>query len=240
MTTAQPSSLETTDPEFTAIARALGDQVTTVADLPEATRFVLQLGAVIATGAHATYRSLLEAALDGPLDPVQVKEVVYQSVPYVGQARAVDALQMTNEVLTARGVHLPLPGQSTTTPGTRLDEGRAVQERIVGPDRVAAIYDGTPADQAHIPVLLSAHCFGDHYTRTGLDVGTRELLTLAILVALGGADPQVKGHVAGNLTIGNERGTLVAAVTVLLPYVGYPRTLNALRAIDEIAPAGTV
>jgi 4-carboxymuconolactone decarboxylase len=62
----------------------------------------------------------------------------------------------------------------------------------------------------------------------------RELLTFTTLISLGGCEPQVKGHVAGNLKIGNDRRRLIDVVTQLLPYIGYPRTLNALRMIDEV------
>ncbi len=66
---------------------------------------------------------------------------------------------------------------------------------------------------------------------------TRELLTFAMLVALGGADPQVRAHVAANTNVGNGREVLVDVVTQLVPYVGYPRALNGLRAVDDVAPA---
>jgi len=58
-------------------------------------------------------------------------------------------------------------------------------------------------------------------------------LTFVMLVSLGGCDPQVKAHVAGNIRIGNDRSRLIDVVTQLLPYIGYPRALNGLRAIDE-------
>lgn len=45
------------------------------------------------------------------------------------------------------------------------------------------------------------------------------------------------GHFAANVRVGNDRATLIAVITQLLPYVGYPRTLNALRALDTVAPA---
>jgi 4-carboxymuconolactone decarboxylase len=87
--------------------------------------------------------------------------------------------------------------------------------------------------------LLSANCFGDHYTRAGIDLKTRELLTFAMLAAHGGCDPQVRGHVAANVNVGNDRRVLLAVITQLLLFMGYPRTLNALAAINEIAPAPT-
>ena len=65
---------------------------------------------------------------------------------------------------------------------------------------------------------------------------TRELLTFAILVAHGGCDAQVRGHVAGNLNVGNDRARLVDVLSQLLPFIGYPRTLNGLSAVDDVAP----
>ena len=58
----------------------------------------------------------------------------------------------------------------------------------------------------------------------------RELLTFAMLISLGGCEPQAKAHVAFNLNVGNDRAVLLSAVTQLLPFIGYPRTLNAASA----------
>jgi 4-carboxymuconolactone decarboxylase len=58
-----------------------------------------------------------------------------------------------------------------------------------------------------------------------------------MLVSLGGCEPQVKGHVAANLNVGNDRARLIDVVTPLLPYIGYPRSLNALLVMNEVTPA---
>jgi 4-carboxymuconolactone decarboxylase len=89
----------------------------------------------------------------------------------------------------------------------------------------------------HIQYYLSGNCFGDHFTRAGIDLRTRELLTFSMLVSLGGCEPQVKGHVSANLNIGNDRARLIDVVTQLLPFIGYSRTLNGLRMIDEVTLA---
>ena len=148
-------------------------------------------------------------------------------------AKVFDFIHATNEVLTERGIALPLAGQSTTTPETRAEKGLTVEKSIVGGDVLDKLYATSPPDQLHIQRLLSANCFGDHYTRTGVDVPTRELLTLSMLAALGGCDPQIRGHVAANLRVGNDRARLIDMVTQLLPFIGYPRTLNAIRVINE-------
>jgi 4-carboxymuconolactone decarboxylase len=149
-------------------------------------------------------------------------------------AKVFDFLLVTNEVLKENGVEFPLPGQSTTTPEDRGEKGLAIQKQIIGDSLVEKLYASAPDDQKHIQRFLSANCFGDHLTRSGIDVPTRELLTFSMLVSLGGCDPQVKGHVAANLHVGNSRAKLIDVLTQLLPLIGYPRTLNGPRAIDEI------
>ena len=57
-----------------------------------------------------------------------------------------------------------------------------------------------------------------------------------MLLSLGGCEPQLKGHIQTNLNIGNDKERLLSVVTQLLPYVGYPRTLNAIRCINEVLP----
>jgi 4-carboxymuconolactone decarboxylase len=99
--------------------------------------------------------------------------------------------------------------------------------------RIDQLYAQSPQDELHIQKHLSANCFGDYYTRTGLDVKTRELLTFSMLAALGGCEPQLLGHVAANISVGNDRRVLLDTVTQLLPFIGYPRTLNAIRVINE-------
>ena len=64
----------------------------------------------------------------------------------------------------------------------------------------------------------------------------RELLTFSILASQGGCEGQVKAHVGGNATVGNGKEVLLAALTVCLPYIGFPRTLNVLSCINEVLP----
>ena len=54
---------------------------------------------------------------------------------------------------------------------------------------------------------------------------------------MGGCEPQAKAHVTGNLAVGNTRKQLLDAVTIALPYIGYPKTLNAIAAINSIVSA---
>ena len=234
------STLKETDPELIETFDNFAfDEVLEHGSLDARTRLMAQLAALIACQAHSEYRVIVGAALTIGVTPVEVKEIVYQAVPYVGMGKAFDFIHATNEVMTERGIRLPLEGQSTTTPETRMDKGLEVEKEIVGAEVVEELYASAPDDEGHFQRLLSANCFGDYYTRGGIDVRTRELLTFAMLVSLGGCEPQARGHVAANLNVGNDRAVLLAVVTQLLPFIGYPRTLNALRLIDDVALRAT-
>lgn len=230
------STLAVTDPELIETFDNFAlDEVLRDEKLDARVRLMVQVAAIIASQAVREYRVMLGAALNVGVTPVEIKEIVYQAVPYVGMAKAIDFIHATNEVFTERGITLPLPGQSTTTPENRYENGIAVQKQIIGDELVEKLYASAPRDEQHIQRFLSANCFGDHLTRTGIDIPTRELVTFSMLVALGGCDPQVKGHVAANLNVGNDRARLIDVLTQLLPFIGYPRTLNGLRAIDEVS-----
>ena len=232
------STLKVTDPELIEIFDNFAfDESLRHTRLDSRTRLMVQLAALIGCQALREYRIMLGAALPSGVTPVEAREIVYQAVPYAGMSKVFDFIHATNDVLSERGVQLPLTGQATATPATRGEKGRAVREQITGTDRTERMYASAAEDELHIQQFLSANCFADYYTRTGIDVPTRELLTFAMLAALGGCDPQVRGHVAANLNVGNDRQTLISVITALLPFIGYPRTLNALAAINEAAPA---
>jgi 4-carboxymuconolactone decarboxylase len=231
------STLAVTDPELVEYFDNFEfDEVLRTSRLDTPTRLLVQLASMIACQAVREYRVMLGAALTVGVTPIQVKEIVYQAVPYVGMAKVFDFIHATNDVLTEHGIELPLPGQSTTTPETRLEKGLAVQTEIIGAALVEQLYASANADETHMQHLLSANCFGDHLTRTGIDLKTRELLTFSMLISLGGCEPQAKGHVIANLNVGNDRAVLLDVITQLLPFIGYPRMLNALRILNEAAP----
>ncbi len=175
------------------------------------------------------------AALNAGVTPVEIKEAVYQCAPYIGFPKVLNAINEVNEVFKAKNIPLPVESQTTVDEENRLENGVAVQTAIFG-DIIAKMRQNAPANQQHIQHYLSAFCFGDFYTRKGLDLQTRELLTLCMVSSIGGCESQVKAHVQGNKNVGNNKETMITAITHCLPYMGFPRTLNALACINEIIP----
>lgn len=131
---------------------------------------------------------------------------------------------------------MPLPGQSTTNRQNRIERGYEIQTSYFGKEMIDQMNENTPNNQKHFNEFLKGYCFGDFYTRTGLDDQDRELITFSILASLGGCENQLRGHTAGNLAVGNDKSVLIDAITVLMPFIGFPRTLNALAIVNEICP----
>lgn len=127
------STLKVTDPELIEVFDNFAfDEVIAHSQLDTKTRVMLILASIIGSQAVSEFKVMVGAALNLEITPIEIKEIVYQAVPYVGMAKAFDFFHATNEVLTSRGIQLPLAGQSTTNPDTRYDRGLAVQKAIFG------------------------------------------------------------------------------------------------------------
>ena len=221
-----------TDPEFMerfahfAFEEVVNEEGQT---LDEVTRHTAILAALLGCQGIDEFRLELPRALDAGVTPVMAKEVIYQAVDYLGIGRVLPFLDAANEILTSRGVSLPLEGQAATTMEDRLEKGAAAQAEIFGEAMKEAWKAG------HINRWLAANCFGDYYTRTGLDLKQREMITFCFLAAQGGCEPQLTAHARGNLNLGNDKDFLIRVVSQCLPYIGYPRSLNAISCVNKAA-----
>ena len=232
-----PSSLWETDPEFMELFTSFVlDEVVRQGDLDDPTRMMAILATLLGCQGAEEFRGVLPAALDFGLTPVEVKEVVYQAVAYLGMGRVRPFFDVTNQILREQGVSLPLPAGATTTAETRLAAGNQAQVDIFG-EGMRGFQDSGPEESRHINRWLAANCFGDYYTRRGLDNRQRELITFCFLAAQGGCEPQLVSHAGANLKIGNDKAFLIQIISQCLPYIGYPRSLNALRCVNEAAQA---
>lgn len=228
--------LAKSDPEFfTNYVNFAFDEVPTESKLELKESLMITLASLVAIPALSEFKIILKAALKNGVEPVAIKEILYQATPYVGMGKVLDFISATNEIFTQQGIALPLEPQGKVEYAQRREKGLETQRTLFG-EAIDKGNAAAPKDYQHIRTFLSANCFGDYYTRGGLPLKFRELLTFVYILSMGGADSQVRAHIAGNLRIGNDRNKLIAVVTALVPYIGYPRSLNALSALDEIAP----
>lgn len=228
-----------TDPEFAEIFENFSFDEVLHMPLPEDVEPLDELArcrAILATllGCQGldVFKFMLPAALNTGLSPVEVKEIVYQAVAYLGLGRVLPFLNAVNEELARRGIDLPLEPQNTVEPEQRQDAGNQIQVKVFG-ERIRESWEHGPEEKRHINLWLADNCFGDYYTRTGLSLPQREMITFCFLAAQGGCEPQLTAHARGNMAVGNDRMFLIQVVSQCLPYIGYPRSLNALNCIEN-------
>lgn len=233
-------TLAQTDPEFVelfsnfAYDEVVNEPGANHPDLDDSTRSMAILAALIGCQGLDDFELMVPVAFESGVSAVQVKEIVYQAVAYLGFGRVLPFLKKTNEILETKNIHLPLEPQSTTTPETRAEAGEQAQIDIFG-ERMQGFAQSGPEKTRHINKWLAGNCFGDYYTRGGLDTRRREMITLCFLAAQGGCEPQLTSHAVANMRVGNDERFLIAVISQCTPYIGYPRTLNALRCIADAA-----
>ena len=76
--------------------------------LDDETRYMSILASLIGCQGVDAYKVIVAKALDSGLSPMVIKEIVYQSVDYLGMGRAWPFLVATNVVMEAQGIELPL------------------------------------------------------------------------------------------------------------------------------------
>lgn len=231
------SDFQRTDPEFIErFDNFAFDEVINQAGvgLDDKTRFTAILATLLGCQGLEEFKIMLPAALRFGVTPVEVKEITYQAVAYLGIGRVYPFLQAVNAVLAEQGVALPPEGQALSTTENRRELGTQAQVDIFG-EGMRDFWKSGAEEVRHINYWLAANCFGDYYTRTGLDYRQREMITFCFLAAQGGCEPQLTAHAAANMRIGNDKQFLISVVSQCLPYIGYPRSLNALACINKAA-----
>ena len=122
-----------TDPEFIErFDNFAFDEVVNEVRLDDRTAMMSHLAYLLGCQGIDEFRCMVPAALNFGVTPVEVKEIIYQAVAYLGIGRVLPFLKAANEILAERGVTLPLENQATTTMESRLQAGEQAQVDIFG------------------------------------------------------------------------------------------------------------
>ncbi len=195
---------------------------------------LLRLANNVAINAFNEVKVRVQEALNNGATVTEIKETVYQAAPYIGFARVNEALTVINKTLNDQHISPVGDLEATVDMKTRFEKGLKVQCQIFGEDHILDMRESAPEDMMNIQDDLSANCFGDYYTRGCLDLKMREMITFTVIISIGGADSQANSHAIANKSVGNTKNEMLGLTTALLPFNGYPRTLNADAAINNV------
>lgn len=233
--------------EHPSIITALGDIAPDLADL--AIRFVYgdvygrpglslrerQLATVAALAALGHARPQLKFHLLGALNvgctATELIEVMIHLVVYAGFPTGLNGIFVVKEALLERGISPSL--DSTVPAASRYQAGWDALLRIdgeAGEKVIASLRDIAP----DLGRFIIEFGFGDVYTRSGLGLIDRELVTIAALAAMGTAVPQLKVHIHGLLNVGGSHEQLTETIIHVAAYAGFPAAINAMLAAKDV------
>lgn len=196
-------------------------------------RHLIKITALTSVGSDKLMAQSIGEALDAGVKPDEIQEAMVQTMAYSGLARAIDADAILQQVLSERGLKIEVD-HGVVTDADRFEKGLTQQKTIFG-SGIDTMHANTKEDEKFLNITeLTGYCFGDTYTRTGLTLKERELLTFCSITAMGGNWPQVKAHAQGNLNMQTTRQDLIDAITVMMPVIGFPKSLNALAIVKEL------
>jgi 4-carboxymuconolactone decarboxylase len=223
------------DPELMEILRGFifGDVFHT-GELDDQTRELITVTVLACQQTLPQLKSHTGAALNIGVQPVEIREAIYQLAPFLGFPRTLNAVVAINEVFQTRGIKLPLPAQGTVPDADRYPKGLAEQAPLYGDEIKDSLADLPAPFSEALPRFLTEFCFGDFYTRGGLNLARRELLVLCALATMGDTFAQLGPHGHACIQVGNSKSTVVAALVHCFPYIGFPRAVAAIRAVKDL------
>lgn len=223
-----------TDPELMNILqRFIFGEIFYIGNLDDKTRELITITVLTTNQTLPQLKAHTNAALNIGVTPIEIREVVYQTAPFIGFPKVLNALDTINSVFKSRGIQLPLENKATVQEHQRFAKGKEKQYPLYG-DRMSTYMKDLPGGfDAVIPTIVTESCFGDFYTRGGLNLKIRELTIFCALATLGGTERQMASHAVGNLKAGNSKETLISAMVQCYPYIGFPRISNAINMIKE-------
>lgn len=181
-------------------------------DLAPKDRALARAAAFAAKGNLTALKAALADGLDEGLSVSECRETLVQAYAYCGFPRSLNALGTFMELMSERG-NRDKPGAEPNPPppGRPIDFGTTNQTRLCGAPVTGPLFEFAPA----IDEYLKAHLFGDIFSRGILDWRTREIVTVAMLAARDGLEPQLNAHIA----IAKRNGVSVEQIDEILAIV---------------------
>lgn len=188
---------------------------------------IVEISIFTAIGNLKELEKSVNLGLDNELTVNEIKEIMVQLYAYCGFPRSLNALGVLSNTVDERkasGKVTEVGRESTPIPSDRnsLVYGTQVQTKIVGMEVKGGIYDFAPMADRYLKALL----FGDIFGQDILDYRIRELVTVAALASMDGANPQLQAHIGISKNVGVTDDELNGTIEVLKDKLGFEKANN--------------
>ena len=179
------SEIPKTDPDHEIMSTILNFALVDIpnqGDIPEKLHHIILLACLTTNQLLPQLKQHVKAALNIGLTQDEIKETLYQCIPYIGAPRVVNAIMVANEAIKENGLEIKEIKNSTVDEKNRFDKGLEVQKKIFG-NVIEENRKKATKENIHIQDFLSAYCFGDFYTRGVFDLKMREIITFVAIMS---------------------------------------------------------
>ncbi|MCG6189972.1 carboxymuconolactone decarboxylase family protein [Maribellus maritimus] len=199
---------------------------------------IIPIAALTAQGKLQRLKPALNAGLDAGLTVNEIKEIMVHLYAYCGFPRSIRGLQTFMGVLEereAKGIkdESGPNASSLNDDRSKYDRGKANLETLIGRP-LSETQTGYAAFAPVIEIFLKEHLFADLFDRDILTYAERELVTVSVISAIGGAEPMLQSHLSICLNIGYTSEQLIEFVSVLKSKVGKKEAKAAQAVLNEI------
>lgn len=206
--------------------------------LTEKQQSIIQISAITAKGNLQALKPLLNKGLDAGLTINQIKEALVHLYAYCGFPRSIRGLQTFMEVLDerkAKGIS-DITGTEASLiqeKGNKYDRGKKVLGELTQMPQPASL-SGYSAFAPIIDTFLKEHLFADIFERDVLTYVERELVTISVISAIGGAEPMLRSHLSICLNVGLTPAQLNEFVAIIKTTLGVKEAKDAQSVLNEV------
>ena len=214
------------------------NEMATISQLTLKQQNIVAIAALTAQGELQSLKPALNKGLDTGMTINDIKEIMVHLYAYCGFPRSIRGLQTLMEVLDerkAKGIEDELGADASpiNDERTKYDRGKANLEELIGKP-LNEPQTGYAAFAPTIEVFLKEHLFADIFDRDVLTFADRELVTISVISAIGGAEPMLKSHLAICLNLGLNPQQLIEFLSVIKSTVGKKEAKAAQVVLNEI------
>lgn len=199
---------------------------------------MITISALAAKGELELLKPELNAGLDAGLTINEIKEVMVHLYAYCGFPRSLRGLQTFMSVLDQRKANGIDDKQGKIASPikdkrSRYDRGKEVLEKLSGV-KESDIRTGYAAFSPEIEIFLKEHLFADLFERDVLTYADRELVTVSVLIGIGGVEPMLQAHIGLFLNQGLSPAQLSELINVIEIKVGKKEADAAKPVFNEV------
>ena len=113
-----------------------------------------------------------------------------------------------------------------------FEKGLQIRREVLGAEHVEASMSQADDFSRPLQELVTEYCWGNVWSRPGLDRKTRSLINVAMLTALN-RPHEVKLHLRGALNNGCSKNDIMEVLLQTAIYCGVPAAMDSLRVAKE-------